>query len=261
MVRFVVGMLVGLVCCWEASALAAESIAWKQDFREAAAEAARSRKPMLVKVSTSWCTYCKKMMRETFTDQEVAEHINGCFVPVMLDGDEQKALVQRMGVTKYPTTVIISPDMKIVEKLTGFKNAAQMKQHLSSICNHTAQNDRAQQEPPFRQASTEKPAFEGYCLVSMLDDERFAGGSPKFALSYRGQTLFFASEEHRKRFQANPKRYWPIADGRCLVSMMHERANRSGEAGLAVIHRDHLFFFASPQHQQAFFQQPESYVR
>ena len=73
----------------------AGGIKWQTDFRKAAAEAARLKKPMLIEVGASWCGYCKKMHRETFTDKKVITQINGCFVLVSLDADRPCDLKQR----------------------------------------------------------------------------------------------------------------------------------------------------------------------
>jgi uncharacterized protein YyaL (SSP411 family) len=112
----------------------AQQIAWQTDFQRAAKQAQQQKKPLLVKVGTSWCHYCVKMKHETFQNAHIAEHVNACFVPVSVDADLSKELVRAMGVRGFPTTLIVSPDMKIIQRITGFQSARQFDSHLEQVC-------------------------------------------------------------------------------------------------------------------------------
>jgi len=110
------------------------SVAWKKDFRTAVLQARKERKPILIEVTASWCGYCHKMLRETFTDAQVVRDVDGCFVPLIVDADAQPKLVEAVGVRGLPATVIVSPDLKIVGKVSGYKTAKQMHVLLGKAC-------------------------------------------------------------------------------------------------------------------------------
>ena len=71
------------------------------------------------------------MKNETFTDARLIQNLNSAgYLPVRLDADANRELVQRIGVTSLPTTLIVSPDLRIQERLSGFRSAEQLAQSL-----------------------------------------------------------------------------------------------------------------------------------
>ena len=104
---------------------------WHTDLRQAAQTVRSNPRPMLVTVTADWCSHCRRMKNETFTDAGLIQHLNAAgYVPVRLDADANKELVQRIGVTSLPTTLIVSPNLKIEARLAGFRSAAQLTQSL-----------------------------------------------------------------------------------------------------------------------------------
>lgn len=58
-------------------------------------------------------------------------------------------------------------------------------------------------------------AIDGFDPVAFFTDSRPVNGSPDFQVMYQGSTYFFASGEHKKRFEENPHRYVPQYGGFC----------------------------------------------
>ena len=58
-------------------------------------------------------------------------------------------------------------------------------------------------------------AIDGYDPVAFFTDSRPVNGSPDFQAVYQGATYFFASGEHKKLFEENPRRYVPQYGGFC----------------------------------------------
>ena len=87
---------------------------------------------------TSWCGYCKKMDRETFSDPTVAQILNRYFYPVKFDAEGQKAVNWfgqtyhpvnegrnrqhqfARGLQGYPTFVLYSADGSKLQAIPGY---------------------------------------------------------------------------------------------------------------------------------------------
>jgi YHS domain-containing protein/thioredoxin-related protein len=243
--------------------LSAAEVQWTKDLQKAAAQSSQENKPMLVLVSAQWCGYCQKMLKTTFRDEALIGHLNQCFVPVYLDADDHPEAVQKLEVEGLPTTLIISPEMKVVERLSGYQSAEQVNVKVAKVCNHAAA------APPVKgitvrpvSARPQSPAmFDGTCLVSLRDDGKLVKGRAEFSSRYKDAVVYFATSEHKRRFDAQPELYWPVADGICLVSHHNEQTVRQGAPVLAMIYADRVWFFADQSHQDEFVKNPKTYLR
>ena len=106
------------------------SVPWMTNYEHGLAASRRSGRPMLVKISADWCDYCQQMKRQTYTDQGVVRTISNGFVPVTLDGDVDRKLIQQLGVRTLPAVVVIAPDLRILNRIEGFKTAQQLTTSL-----------------------------------------------------------------------------------------------------------------------------------
>lgn len=238
----------------------AEAIAWKTDLKQAAREATRRQKPMLLEFTASWCGYCKKMQNTTFQNEGVARHVNECFVPVKVDYDTNEDLVKAVGVDGLPMTVVISPELTVVRKISGYLSPTNFTKRLRGLC--PAASDRSKRSPRLAKRSAVKldPAFGGHCLVSMVEDRNLRRGDVRFASRYRGKTLLFQSNEKRRKFEANPAKYWPMLDGNCPVARASRHRLQEGSARIPVIYRGRLWFFADREARRAFAASPARYA-
>lgn len=230
----------------------AAAISWRKDFRRAALESKEHQKPLLLEVTASWCGSCHKMFEQTFSQQAVADHVNACFVPVAVDADADQALVEAIGVYVLPTTIVLSPKMQILKTMTGFQTAEQLQRQLAQICGGSKPAQVTKPEPPSDPPADAPLAFGGACLTSLRDEYKHRVGSPEHAVVYNGVRLQFASAEHLEQFAADPERYWPMWDGRCIVSAVDERVERAGKPQFAVVYRGRVWFFAGKERQQVF---------
>lgn len=57
--------------------------------------------------------------------------INDRFVAVEVDADEQRQFIEEMQIQSLPTTLVVSPDLRILKRVQGFQSAGQMLQMLS----------------------------------------------------------------------------------------------------------------------------------
>lgn len=63
------------------------------------------------------------------------------------------------------------------------------------------------------------PAISGYDPVAYQTDGKAVRGSGYFVSTYEGQTYLFASEAHKKAFDAEPARYVPAYNGWCAFGV------------------------------------------
>lgn len=107
------------------------AIAWKS-FDEGTILAKQSNKKILVDVYTDWCSWCKKMDSEVYTDEKVVRLLDEQFVPVKLNAESGKAVsfqgntltetefARQLGVSGYPTTLFFDQDAKPITALPGY---------------------------------------------------------------------------------------------------------------------------------------------
>jgi len=112
--------LVGLsLTLWTATA-SADEIAWRSDLRTAWSEAQEQHRPLLVFITRDDCPYCTKMKQSTYLDAHIVERVDEGFIPVVVDSAVEEKFVHDLKVSAFPTTVLISPDAKILDRIKGF---------------------------------------------------------------------------------------------------------------------------------------------
>jgi thiol-disulfide isomerase/thioredoxin len=240
------------------------AIDWRSSYRRAADEASRDGKLLLVSVTANWCGPCRQMKQLTFTDSRVIELVRSDFVPLTIDADTNPELVTGFGVEAYPTTFIVAPDLTILKRMSGFQSASDLVGTMKSLVSSTPTSRLVRSEPPavsaLEPANAVKFEFDGYCLVSLLEESRILRGSSEFIAEHRGHTVCFQTEEHRNRFLQEPDKYWPMANGQCLVSSRESGSAGKGDPRMAVTWRGRIWLFSDRERQQRFIQTPHYYI-
>src|SRR5262249_37842508 len=159
-------------------------------------EARQRRRPILVKVTATWCGPCRQMHQLTFTDERIRRRLRRDFVLLELDADEQAELVKDFRVEAYPTTLIVSPELKVVKRLPGYQAAGDLVKVLEHVRVKDASEDDNQLDDSeavsaLTPALAGQPAFDGFCLTSLLDDNKLRKGDAQFTADYKGQTVCF----------------------------------------------------------------------
>lgn len=109
-----------------ATAFAAESIAWFTKLDAAQAESKKTGKVMMVDVYTDWCSWCKKLDSDTYTDAKVIAKARE-FVSLKLNpenSDAEAQFAEKYGVTGYPCILFLEPDGTVVNRIGGYMDAA-----------------------------------------------------------------------------------------------------------------------------------------
>jgi len=95
-------------------------INWQKTLRSARDAAVSQDKPLLLVFGATWCTFCHKLHRETFTDRNLAAYIEREFVAITLDFDQDTRIVEVLEVEQLPCTVVLSPKADLLLKEVGF---------------------------------------------------------------------------------------------------------------------------------------------
>lgn len=104
---------------------------WETDIQKAGRLARDNGQPMLIRITADWCGYCKKMKADVFANPGIQRDLARGFVTVEIDADKNKELVRRLGIQSLPTTIILTPDMQIAERMEGYRNADQVQEKLN----------------------------------------------------------------------------------------------------------------------------------
>lgn len=103
---------------------------WHQELQKAHVLAKSESKPMLIVFGATWCKFCKKLEKETFSDPQMQAYVQANFIPVHLDLDEQKSIGKILEVKSLPCTVVLSPNADLLGKVVGYKDTTAMKIQL-----------------------------------------------------------------------------------------------------------------------------------
>jgi thioredoxin-related protein len=95
-------------------------------------KASDKEKPVFIDVYTNWCGFCKKMDRETFTDEGIIDYLNENFVPVKLNAESNdkmdlpsgtytgRQVARSFSVRGYPTYVFLDPNGNKIYARAGY---------------------------------------------------------------------------------------------------------------------------------------------
>lgn len=107
------------------------AIPWGSDWGKALEQARKEGKLLLVHFGAEWCTWCRKMDAETFSDPRVGAGGKG-MVAVALDVDKHKDLVKKYLVERVPTAAVMLPEGELIEALDGFVAAKEFSAWVES---------------------------------------------------------------------------------------------------------------------------------
>lgn len=136
----------------------ADSITWL-NFPDGLAKSKAEAKHVLIDFTASWCSWCKKMDKETFKDSTVIATINSKFVPVKVWGDSDEMLdiegykisqkqlaVTEFNIRGYPAFWFISPEGQRIGPLPGYQTAERFMQALDYVATRQYEKDAAKKE-------------------------------------------------------------------------------------------------------------------
>jgi thioredoxin-like negative regulator of GroEL len=97
------------------------AIAWEKTLEGALEVARKGGKPLLIDFEAEWCGFCKKLDRETYTDEQVIRLVREYFVAVKVDVDKEPELEKKFNIQGLPTLVFLSPSGDEIARIEGFR--------------------------------------------------------------------------------------------------------------------------------------------
>lgn len=119
---------------------------WQTDFKKASKDAAEKKQPIMAVFSGSdWCSWCIKLDKEIFSQNEFKNFAKGKLVLFLADFPsnkqlpedivkQNKELAEKYKIEGFPTVLIMDPDGKVIGK-TGYRAGGVDKyiKHLENI--------------------------------------------------------------------------------------------------------------------------------
>jgi uncharacterized protein YyaL (SSP411 family) len=124
--------LLALLCVCPEDA-AAQEIHWFTNADKAWRAAKQEKRPLLIYFTSSACHWCTEMKTRTFGDRDVTEYVRKTFVALSVKAEDEEELVKTLQIEAYPTTVLISPDRKLLGRMTGYVAPAAFRKQLAEV--------------------------------------------------------------------------------------------------------------------------------
>ena len=107
---------------------------WFRGDLDAAVTAAAERDTLaFVEFKTEWCSWCRRLETETFTDREVRRELSS-LVPIQLDAEADGAeAARRFDIDSYPTMVFLDGSGDEVERIVGYLPADALLKEIRRI--------------------------------------------------------------------------------------------------------------------------------
>lgn len=192
---------------------------------EAFEKARREDKPVFLSIGYATCHWCHVMERESFVDNEVAEVLNGRFVPVKVDREERPdiddqfmTVAQMMtGGGGWPLTIVMTPDkepffaatyipktpkndmagiIEVLEKIDEFWRDS--RSEVAESCSRIMMNLANAAAPSAGPLEAEKVADSAFRSLRMAYDGNSGGfgEAPKFPLPHYSSFLLRYWKRH-----------------------------------------------------------------
>ncbi|MEN7550224.1 thioredoxin fold domain-containing protein [Rapidithrix thailandica] len=111
----------------------------KEGWVAATEQAKKENKNIFIDIYFTGCMPCAKMDKNVFTNEKVYSLLNEHFVSFKTDilkEEVGKELCMRYGVGGFPTFVFLSPDLKVIDIVSGYYGADKFAALLQGVKNH-----------------------------------------------------------------------------------------------------------------------------
>jgi thiol:disulfide interchange protein DsbD len=96
------------------------------DLNNALAEAKNTNKYVFIDFYADWCTYCRQMEENTYTDPQVQQKISQNYVFVKIDTNNNPEVSSNYKVYGLPTIIILNSNGQEVKRIEGYQSPTQL---------------------------------------------------------------------------------------------------------------------------------------
>jgi thiol:disulfide interchange protein DsbD len=107
-------------------------INWIDGLEKGFEQAISQNKPLMVDFTAGWCSWCKKLDRDVFTDPELVK-LSKQFVTVKVDTDKYPQDARLFKVQGLPTILFLTPKGKVINQVVGYNNSEYFIKIMSAI--------------------------------------------------------------------------------------------------------------------------------
>jgi thiol:disulfide interchange protein DsbD len=119
-----------------------EKVKWYTSWTDAVADAKRTRRPILIDFYADWCTYCKKMDRETIPNPVVQATLSKVVCVRLNTEREGRMLASKSGVGTLPTFLLTNANGQPEGRIEGFTDASQFSATVGSLVSEFGTADK-----------------------------------------------------------------------------------------------------------------------
>ncbi len=109
-------------------------------------------------------------------------------------------------------------------------------------------------------ASQHVPGLEGYCPVTLLEQEAWIKGDARWGVLHGGRLFLFTGPEQQQKFLTDFNKYAPALAGYDPVKYVEEGTLVDGKRAHGVYYHDRIVLFADEASLERFWQAPERYA-
>ncbi len=211
--------LVLMVIVTSSASLVAQTQFRQGDWLELLGKAKTENKLIFVDAYTTWCTWCKEMDKENFTDSIVGQFMNENYIPVRLDMEEGLGLKMaiKYRVNAFPTFLIFTSDGLLVRRIMGYRKKEQFLKELKEYllpANHQPAIGVSQEwdlkYPEFYVKSFGKNGTrlnpDTAVVISWLDSQSDLFNEMSWSVLWR----FHTNEKYQRHFLDHIKTYYDL---------------------------------------------------
>lgn len=92
--------------------------------------AQQTNRPILIYVTSQACPHCVKMVEKTYKRPQVHALLSNSFETVYVDRHQQPKLIAKLKVRWFPTTIVVAPNNKVIDKIEGYVDPAVFTQRI-----------------------------------------------------------------------------------------------------------------------------------
>lgn len=111
--------IMSLILCASVFAAETKSISW-QTYETGMKMIQTEKKKGFLHFYTDWCTFCKIMNTETFSNTKIINYLNDNFISIRINAEKQKEIAYKYGANRFPLTWFLSEDSSNLSNQPGF---------------------------------------------------------------------------------------------------------------------------------------------